>query len=154
MEDYDEVYLIARFPDAARLQQAAQSLLGVDVAHNHMVVLGNGAASTQTLADALQVRSELNRDIKLDDATQERLRWHQERGDGPMLAVQVMAAQGRDIRLRLTKLGGDMLDAPNLDMQANDLDVDPGMPLEAPDQPLSYGRLSDNNSPTGAPDNE
>jgi hypothetical protein len=153
MQETDEVYLIARFSNAAQLQQAAQSLLAADVAHNHLAVLGGGTNGAQNVAGSLGLQAELSKDIELDTATAERLRWHQERGDGPMLAVRVMAAQGRDIRHRLTQLGGDMLDAPNLDMQANDLDVDPGMPKDPLELP-TYGRLSDNNSPTGVPEDE
>ncbi|MGH2543687.1 MAG: hypothetical protein ACRDIB_12855 [Ardenticatenaceae bacterium] len=107
MEELDQIYLIASFPDAATLMRAARAL---NMAENHLVVLGNEASSAARAAEELGVHTKLDEAVLLDEGLKKRLQWHLEHNDPLLLAVNVMAAQGRDLRHRLQELGGEMID--------------------------------------------
>ncbi len=88
----------------------------------------------------------------LADGVPMRLSWHLEHSDRPLLAARTMAAQGRDLRLRLQELDGHLIDEPQVSVQVGDAVIDPGMESDEPELPPSYGRLTDANTPTGEPD--
>lgn len=138
MTESDLVYLIASFPDAARLRAAAEAL---DLPRERLVVLGSDGSGADALAGELGVGDALHEEIHLDDAQRERLAWHREHRDEPLLAVEVMAEQGRDVRLQITEMGGRMLTAPDISTQANDVAYDPGMGSERPDLPPPEDRI-------------
>ncbi len=150
MDDFTQIYLIAYFPQLSALEQAARQLLASGTAHNHLVLLADGVQGAESLAESLDIRTELNSDIDLDDEQSQQMAWHRERNSGPMLAVQTQAVDGRDLRLRLTQLGGKMLWDTDVNVQIDDVEVDPDTPIAAPDQPS----VSDHKTPAQSLDRE
>lgn len=134
MQESDLVYLIASFPDRPSLERAARTL---PLSRERIAILGNDASGAKASAESLDVATELDDDIPLDDGQRERLRWNLENNDRPLLAVAVPAEEGRDLRLRLTEIGGEMLWAADVASQVSDVDVDPGMVTDEP--PLPHG---------------
>ncbi len=110
---------------------------------NHLHVLGNDASGAREAAEALGVSTTLDDDdLELDEVQAVRLEWHLENDDRPMLAVNVMAEQGREVRLRLSEMGGEMLTAPTVSDQVADVSVDPGMvDTEEPHLPPNHDQI-------------
>jgi hypothetical protein len=150
MDDFTQIYLIAYFPQLSALEQAARQLLASGTAHNHLVLLADGMQGAESAAESLGIRTELNSDIDLDDEQSQQMAWHRERNSGPMLAVQTQAVDGRDLRLRLTQLGGKMLWDTDVNVQIDDVEVDPDTPIAAPDEPS----VSDHKTPAQSLDRE
>ena len=150
MDDFTQIYQIANFPQLSALEQAARQLLASGTAHNHLVLLADGMQGAESVAESLGIRTELNSDIDLDDEQSQQMVWHRERNSGPMLAVQTQAVDGRDLRLRLTQLGGKMLWDTDVNVQIDDVEVDPDTPIAAPDQPS----VSDYKTPAQSLDRE
>lgn len=138
MDELQQVYLIATFPDASTLLQAARAL---NMPANHLAVLGGDQSGAAALAEELGVPTELNDDIPLDKEQATQLEWYVEKNERPLLAVEVMAVQGRDVRLRLTEMGGEMITAPLISDQANDAVFDPGMTSGDPDKPRDDDKI-------------
>lgn len=143
------VYLIAAFPDFESVERATSMLR---MPGNRVTVLGDDQTALDVVAKRHGIRTDLNEEIELDSAQAERLRWHLENKGQPLLAVAVLTEQGRDVRLRLQELGGQLIADPPVDLQAGDASVDPGMAADEPELPPNYGRLSDAITPTGAPE--
>jgi hypothetical protein len=150
MDDFTQIYLIAYFPQLSALEQAARQLLASGTAHNHLVLLADGVQGAESVAESLGIRTELNSDIDLDAEQSQQMAWHRERNSGPMLAVQTQAVDGRDLRLRLTQLGGKMLWDTDVNVQIDDVAVDPDTPIAAPDEPS----VSDHKTPAQSLDRE
>ncbi|MDQ4075665.1 MAG: hypothetical protein M3220_05375 [Chloroflexota bacterium] len=149
MEESQLVYLIAAFPDLEGVERAVRMLR---MPENRVSVLGDDQTALEEVANRRGIRTALNEEIELDSAQAERLRWHLENRGQPLLAVAVLAEQGRDVRLRLQELGGQLIADPPVDLQAGDASVDPGMDADEPELPPHYGRLSDAITPSGAPE--
>jgi len=132
VQESDLVYLIASFPDTTQLEQAVHDLA---VPRDQIAVLGNEASGAAALAESLGLATELDSDTPLDEGQRERLEWNRKHHDRPLLAVAVPAEEGRDVRLHLTELGGEMLWAADVAEQVGDVDVEPGMITKEPPLP-------------------
>lgn len=138
MEELEQVYLLASFPDEASLKRAAET---IDLPVIHRAVLGGEGSGAAEIAASLELDGELEEDIDLPEVQAERLAWHLDNDARPILAVRVMAAEGREMNQRLSKLGGEILSAPEISAQANDVDYDPGMENDGSDQPPNEDRI-------------
>ncbi len=134
MDEGARVYLFASFRDTDSLKQAARALA---LPPERIAVLGSLESGAAQVAADLNVATKLRDDVELDRGQDEQLRWHLANDQRPLLAMVVMAVQGRDVRLRLTQMGAEMLGAPQVNPQENDLAMDPGM---ASDEPLPTDR--------------
>lgn len=140
MQESDQLYLIASFADEARLDQAAKAL---KMEPHRLVVLGGDESRAETLASGIGATTELKDEVMLDDDQKRRLEWNKEHDIGPMLAVQVSASEGTEVRRLLTEMGGEMLWAPGPHVQVNDAAIDPRTVTDEPALSPSHDRLSD-----------
>jgi hypothetical protein len=139
MNAQERVYLLASFPDTDSLIQAARAL---SLPPRRLAVLGSDRSGAEQAARELGVENELRGDIELDLGQDDQLKWHLENDNRPVLAAVVLAEQGRDTRLRITDLGGEMLYAPDVMQQDWDVEVDPGMKSDEVPLPPNYDRVN------------
>jgi hypothetical protein len=139
MNAQERVYLLASFPDTASLVQAARALA---LPPRRIAVLGSDESGAEQAARELGVENELREDLELDLGQADQLKWHLENDKRPVLAAVVLAEQGRDTRLRITELGGEMLYAPEVMQQDWDVEMDPGMETDEVPLPPNYDRVN------------
>ncbi len=128
----DLVYLIFSFPDRTSLEQAVRAL---GVPANRISVLGGKQTDASALASSLGANSELDDEVGLAPGQDDRLNWYLENTSQPLLAVLVTAEEGRDIRLQVTRLGGEDITSGDTLEQASDVDVDEGTLSDRPHLP-------------------
>lgn len=134
MQKSDLVYLLASFSDTMHLERAARSLA---LPANRMTIIANDAPGATEFAKSLGASGKLDDDVELGEGQRERLEWHLENDNRPLLAVKVPAEEGREVRLQLTQFGGEMLSASDVAEQVGDSDIDPGMISDKPPLPGS-----------------
>lgn len=128
----DLVYLIFSFPDRQSLEQAVQALR---VPANRISVLGSKQTDASALASSLGANTEIDDEVGLAPGQNDRLNWYLENTTQPLLAVLVTAEEGRDIRLQVTRLGGEDITSGDTLEQASDVTIDAGTLSDRPHLP-------------------
>lgn len=136
MDELEQVVLIFAFKEESSLETAAAALADRDVT---LALPGHDEVG-RTLAERLDLATGVD-EKKLAAGQAEQIAWHREQGDTHLLAVTVMAEQGRALRREMAKLGGEDIMAPRASVQANDVSFDPGMEADDPATPPGEDRI-------------